>query len=77
MGPFVTPLEEYETLPGPLLDFVALMAYGEATGDRQAEIVSEKQLDASVTYAAPSVPLYKRRATALLEPYLKHTGTSL
>lgn len=73
LAPFETPLEEYDTLPNALLDYVALYAYILAT-DELPGIQSESVGGTSSNYATPRQSQAAHRMDRLIAPYLQRRG---
>lgn len=73
LAPFETPLDQYDTLPNALLDYVALYAYILAT-DELPGIQSENVGGTSSTYATPRQSQAAHRMDRLVAPYLQRRG---
>ncbi len=73
LAPFSPPLEDYETLPDALLDWVALKAHTLTQGDKEG-LISRGIAGISASYAWPQLSRDARRLETLIAPYLKRTG---
>lgn len=73
LAPFETPLEDYETLPDALLDYVALYAYMLACGWRGA-VVRDSMQPFSTVYAKPEPNKHAKVARELVGRHIKRTG---